>query len=562
MAEEMRQLDIVIVGGVACGPKTAATLARRLPDARITVYQKEPHISYSACGLPYLAGGDIANFEELLKMPYGLIRTPEFFKKAKGFDIFTSAEVTSIDRNDKTVTVTMLDTGKTVRHRYDALVLATGATPRRPDFTIPESDRVLPFTRPDDAINFRKLAEQGKIEKALIIGGGFIGCEVTESAAGLWGMETTLVEKDRQLLPYMLDSEMADIVKRELERQGVTVITGGSVEKIENDDNGNPVVYVSGRAPIATDYVFLCLGVVPEVTLARNAALEIGPNGGIIVDEYMRTSDPDIYAGGDCVESTHQITNRKFYISMGSLANRHGRVIAENIAGGSTRFPGVLGTCVVKVFDLNVGSVGLTEQAAKDSGFQPRAVWGTFGDKIEYYPEGKIFCAKMVYDERERLILGVQAAGKGEICRRIDVASALLQHKATLEDALDFEHGYAPPYAEAVDPLHHLAAMAQAQQRGIRFVSPGEDFSAYDGDVIWLDTREPTEVENEPWGAGQVVNIPLCDLRQRIDELDRNKKIMAICKRGPRAYQAAIILDHAGFRDVYIIGGGYQAAYV
>ncbi len=556
----MEKSDFVIIGGVAAGPKTAAVLARRLPDAKITLFQKEKNISYGTCGLPYFASGDINSFEELTQTSYGVARTPNFFKNTKGFDVKVLAEVISINRQSKTVTVKMLETGEVIEHGYGKLVIATGANPNRPPFPVADSPKIKPFTRPDDAINFRQMAQTGQIGSAIVIGGGFIGCEVAEAAGGLWGIEVTLIEKEKQLLPYVLDPEMARIVEHEMLRQDIKLMTGCMVDKIDVNDEGNPVVKIKGQTEISADYVFLCLGVHPEVTLAKDCGLEIGETGGIAVNKYLQTSDPDIYAGGDCIESDNRITGKKIYMPMGSLANRHGRVIAENLADNKTEFPGVVGAFLVKVFDVNVGSVGLSEQAAGKAGFNVDTIWASFPDKPDYYPEYKTFCTKMVYEDNK--LLGLQAVGKGDICRRIDVFSSFLQNNGTLDDLINFEQGYAPPYSEALDPLHHLAAIARAKSKGLKFINPGIDFESYDGQPIWLDVREPDEVEGDKWpyaDSHKPVNIPLNDLSGRFGELDLNREIILICKRGPRSYQAALILKHAGFKDVKIIAGGVTA---
>jgi len=556
----MEKSDFVIIGGVAAGPKTAAVLARRLPETKITLFQKEKYISYGTCGLPYFASGDINSFEELTLTSYGVARTPEFFKNSKGFNVIVQAEVTAINRQAKTITVKMLETGEIIEHSYGKLVIATGANAVRPPFPVANSPRIRPFTRPDDAINFRQLAQTGQIGSAVVVGGGFIGCEVAEAAGGLWGIEVTLIEKENQLLPYVLDFEMARMVEREMHRQNIKLLTGRLVEKIEVNAEGNPVVKIKGQDDISADYVFLCLGVKPEVTLAKACGLEIGVTGGIAVNNYLQTSDSDIYAGGDCIESENRLTGKKIYMPMGSLANRHGRVIAENLAGTKTEFPGVVGAFLVKVFDINVGSVGLSEQAAKKAGFYVDTVWASFPDKPDYYPEYKTFCVKIVYDNNK--LLGLQAVGKGDIFRRIDVFSSFLQNNGTLDDLLNFEQGYAPPYSEAIDPLHHLAAIAKAKSQGLKFINPGTDLENYDGQPVWLDIREPDEVESDKWPYAEKhkpINIPLNDLRNRIGELDVNREIVLICKRGPRSYQATLILKQAGFKNVAIIGGGVTA---
>ncbi|MBN1213601.1 MAG: FAD-dependent oxidoreductase [candidate division Zixibacteria bacterium] len=570
MTQNKNSSDVVIIGGVAAGPKTAAVLARRLADKKITLFQKEEHISYGTCGMPYFASGDINSFEELTFTSYGVPRTPDFFRHSKGFEVLTLSEVIKIDRDRKTVTVKNLKDGKITEHGYGKLVIATGSVPNRPPFECADSPNIRPFTRPADAIHFRQAAQAGRVGKVVIIGGGFIGCELVEAMVSMWGIETVLIEKEPQVLPYILDREMAEQVKHEMVRQDVEVMTGAAVEKVTLDADGNTVVSVRDREPITADYVFVCVGVHPETALANECGLVIGEAGGIEVNDQMQTSDPDIYAGGDCVELRHQLTGEKIFMPMGSLANRHGRVIAENIAGNKIKFPGVVGSFLVKVFDINVGATGLSEQVALNHGMKAVSLWGAFPDKPDYYPESKTFTLKMVYDETDSRLLGLQAVGAGDICRRIDVFASFLQRQAGTDDLLDFEPGYAPPYAEALDPLYHLASMTAAQKRGISFLKPGldidnlmehNDFS----NVIGLDVREPEEIEAQPWTLpekfkGQQVAIPLNDLRERLEGLDRNKKILLMCRRGPRSYQAAHILRRAGFKDVHIVSGGAQAS--
>lgn len=556
----MDSSDVVIIGGVAAGPKTAATLARRNGGLNITLFQKEDLLSYGSCGLPYFASGDIDSFGELVNTSYGVARDAEFFDKTKGSKAVTGAEVIGINREDKYITVKIVATGDKVQHGYGKLVIATGANPAAPPFPTADSPKISAFTRPSDAIAFRKAAQTGQVGKVAIVGGGFIGCELTEACAGLWGIETVLIEREIQILPYVLDSDMAEITKREMIRQDVAVITGAEVKEVALDDDGNPVVKIKDHDDVSADYVFLCLGVRPEVSLARDCGLDIGETGGIIVNEKMQTSDENIYAGGDCVETLNQITGKKFFIPMGSLANRHGRVIAENIAGNQASFPGALGAFFVKIFDINVGSVGLSQAAAERAGLKTKAVLGSFPDKPDYYPESNVFVAKLVYEPDSNKVLGLQAVGKGDICRRIDSMSALLQQKATLDTVLNFEHGYAPPYSEAMDCLHHLASMAKS---GLSFESPivadGNELCAYP----WLDVRETSEYDEAPLPeitGRNVVNIPLGELRDRIGELDKTKPIIITCMRGPRSYQAAVILKQAGFKNVHILSGGYEAS--
>jgi NADPH-dependent 2,4-dienoyl-CoA reductase/sulfur reductase-like enzyme/rhodanese-related sulfurtransferase len=555
--------DIVIIGGKAAGSKVAATLVRRLPDARITLFQKEDQPPYSSCGLPFYASGDISSLEQLTLTPYGVPKTPEFFRQSKGFEATFGAEVTAIDRKNKTVTGRMIKNGNVFDHKYDTLVLATGSVPIKPAFPIADSPQIRTFTTSYDAINFRQLAERGKINKAIIIGGGSIGCELTEAVGGMWGIETIIIEKENQLLPYVLDSEMSRLVERELARQNVKLMLDSEVEKVEVNEDGRPVVSIRGGNKIEADYTFLCMGVRPNTELAEQCGLEIGHTGGIVVNNSMRTSDPDIYAGGDCIESWSQITGKNLYIPMASLASRHGRIIAENIAGDKIEFPGVTGAFLVKIFDINVGAVGLSYRQAQADGLKASEVWGTFVDKPDYYPEARRITVKMVYQDEDDRLLGLQAVGSGDICRRVDVFSSFLQRKAKISDLFGFEYGYAPPFADIVDPLHEMAGIAAAQKRGISFVNPDTDFDDFEQ---YLDVREIKEAEGTPWPFpgdtrnGDYYNIPFNELRNSLDKLDPEKKTVLICARGSRSYQAALILKNHGFKDVHVIGGGSLAA--
>ncbi len=565
MDDKVERADFVIVGGIAAGPKTAATLARRLPEARITLFQKEEYLSYASCGLSYFASGDLGSLEELMRTPYGVIRDSAFFKESKGFDAITGAEVIDIDREEKIVMVKYVETGDILKYEYGKLVLAIGAVAKDPEFPVVESQKIRPFKKPEDAMAFLNMAQSGQIDKAIILGGGFIGCELAEAAGGLWGIDVTLIERENQVLPGLLDHEMAAIVQRHLSDRGVDVITGAEPDKIDLDEKDCPIVSLKSGKQISADYVFLCFGFRPEVSLAERCGLAIGETGGILVDKHLRTSDPDVYAGGDCVEQFHRITGEKIYMPMGSLANRHGRVIAENLAGKECEFPGVLGTFLLKVFDINVGAAGLTAKLARKAGFEVNSVWGTFPDKPDYYPESKTVTLKLTYDSENDRVYGLQVVGKGEICSYIDVFSCHLQNNSIIDDLLDFDHGYAPPYSEALHPLHHLASMVKAQQRGMNFISPDIDLGVENSETILLDVREQDESKDNPVteisseSQVRIINIPLNDLNSRIAELNRGHRVIIICQRGSRSYQAAITLRSAGFTDIEILGGGLLA---
>ncbi len=551
----MEKSDVVIIGGVAVGPKTAATYIRRKPRAKVTLFQKEAYLSYASCGLPYFASGDVDSFIELTHTVWRVSRDAEYFKSIKGFTAIPNTEVMAIDRGRKVVTFQSVADRSLHEHGYDQLVIATGGRPAKPPFPVEFGERVRSFTRPEDAIGFRKLAERGQVGSVAIVGAGYIGCEMAEATASLWGMTTTLIEKEDHVLPKTLDPEMSALVETELRRQKIDLQLGMRVEKITSSEDGG-IVHLSEDRQIAADFIIVCVGVVPETALAEQCGLKIGETGAILVDDHFRTSDPDIYAGGDCVELTHRLTGQKVYVPLGSLANRHGRIIAENLAGGDQTYPGVLGSFLVKVFDQNVGGVGLNSTAALRSFCSPAAVWGTFADRPEYYPESKTVKLKMIYDEGDGRLLGLQAVGEGDVARRIDVFATFLQFGATVDDLLNFEHGYAPPYAEAVDPLHHLAGMAKARERGTIITGPLAVCEFADEDVIWLDVREEAEQKDFPLELPGLQKFPLETLCARLGDLPSDRKIIIVCQRGSRAYQAAVFLQDAGFDDVLVLGGG------
>ena len=557
----MERSDVVVIGGIAAGTKAAATLARRMPDMTITLFQRDKYLSCASCGLPWLASGDIAGPEALLMTPYGVIRDAQFFRNTRGFAAMTGTEVLSIDRSKKTVSVRMVS-GEIVTHGYGDLVIATGASATRPPFPCPHSDRILSFHSLDDALTIRSLAEQGKVNDAVVIGAGLVGVEAVVALGDMWGIDQTLIEREDRVLPYVLDPEMAALVERHLTSHGVMVMTGTSIERVSVEDE-KPVVHLTDGRAIATDLVLCCLGVSPESHLAKECGLEVGKTGGIVIDSHCRTSDPNIYAGGDCVESVHLLTDERIYLPMGSIANRHGRVIAENLAGTPTKFPGVLGSFVLKVFDLSVGAVGISQLVASRVLKPTEAVFGSYAERPHFFPESGDITGKLIYNAETNHLLGLQVVGTGNAAAKIDVMSSFLQRRATIADLLDFEHGYAPPFSEPLDPLYHLACQAQAKQRGMRYVVPSGDPGL--ADALLLDVREPDEAALEPIPSaiveqyGKSLCVPIGYLVDRLDQIDRGRPIHVLCKRGPRAYQAAHLLKRNGFDRVAVIGGGLAA---
>jgi NADPH-dependent 2,4-dienoyl-CoA reductase/sulfur reductase-like enzyme/rhodanese-related sulfurtransferase len=542
---------VIIIGGQAAGCKTAARLARLLPDCKITIIEKNSIISFGACGLPFYAAGEVDDVLDLAKTPWGAIRDVEFFKNAKGVDVLINTEVSAIDHQTKNVTC--ISGEKRFQLNYDALVLATGSKPIQPAFSCPNSSRIGNFLKPEDAKHFRQMAQTGKVGSVAILGGGYIGVELAEAMVSLWGLETTLIERENQLLPRMLDNSISKHLLSLLQKNDVTVKLESSVSKIETNDEENPVLFLDSGEKIEADYVFLCLGIKPESSLSETLGLEIGENGGILVDDQMQTSIPGIWAAGDCVEVKNLVSEKYDWFPLGSLANRQGRVVADSMVHRKTKFSGAVGTASVKVFDFIVASAGIKANKADQIGLKYSTVWGSFLDRPDYHPEKKNLFISMIYEPKTLRILGLQVAGAGEVTRYVDVVSALLPHNITAFDLLELEHAYTPPHSSPMSPLNNLGAMIIAQEKDdLQSISP--DISQLGNDIL-LDVRTDDEVEDSPLNH-ESIKIPQEQIRNKIQDLDAAKPIHIICRRGPRSFEAARLLKNNGFKNVDYIGGG------
>lgn len=544
-------MKIVVVGANAAGLRAAARAKRLLPNASVTVIDRGKFISYGACGMPYFVSGDIGSADKLRETAYGVIRDPEFFRKAKGLDVVIETEVESIDRDARKVICKSLATGQTSEYPYDKLVLATGATPIMLPNTPKDSSRVSTFKVMEDSIALRKLLQTGQITKVGLIGAGPIGCELAEACTAMWGAEATLIDAAPSILPAMLDREMAALVETYLRSEGVEVYVDCPLQAIE--ETGEGVVIKTPKGDFPVDHAIVAVGVRPNVELARDCGLEIGPTGGIVVDEKMTTSDPDIYAAGDCVELKHLLSGKPVVLPLGSLANRQGRVIGSNLGGGDERFEPVVGSAAVKVFDMNVSATGLTEKAAREAGFDVGVAWGSFTDKADYYPESENIHLKLVYDRASSRLLGVQGYSKGEVVKRIDVFAALLKHGGTLEDLLDAEFAYAPPYGPAVDPLYSLGCVARDDLlEGVEAMPPDASLD----DRLIVDVRREKESSDRPLPEQDKQNVPFEEFRVCCDQVPRDRPIACVCSKGVRASEAVRILKEMGCGDVRYVGGG------
>ncbi len=550
MAKELR---VVIVGGVAAGPKVASKVIRLFQKADVTIVEKGKLLSYAGCGLPYYVSGVVKEQKELMSTPVGTVRDPVFFQHVKNVKVLNRTEAIRIDREHKRIQVRDLAEGRESWLDYDKLALCTGATPVIPPIPGKDLENVFTLQGVHDAEGIRSALAEGKARDVVIVGGGLIGVEITEALVqrGCW---VSIVEMMPQIL-RILDSDMALLVEQHMESHGVKVLTNTRVEAIEGEGSVTTVKTNHGRLP--ADMVVLAIGVRPNVTLAKDVGLDIGTTGGIKVNDRMQTSDPDIYAAGDCVECTDLMTGKGCFIPLGSTANKQGRVAAVNLCGGDDRFPGVLGSTVCKVFDFCVARTGLGTEAARENGFDVVTVLAPAPDKAHYMPGARSLMLKLIVDKKSRRLLGAQAIGPGAGDKRIDVAAMALTAGFTVDQLANVDLCYAPPYAPAMDNIITAANVARNKLDGyMEGITPAEVHAVQERkqDFTFLDVRSTQEYEQVR--LPESVLIPLGALRGRLRELPKDKPVVAFCKISLRGYEAAPILKAAGFTDVKVMDGG------
>ena len=546
-------MNVVIIGGVAAGPKAGSRVHRLCPEAQVTLIEKGEFLSYAGCGLPYYVSGVVKDQKELMCTPIGVVRDSVFFRNVKNVEVLNRTEATKVDRGSKEVTVVALESGKEKKISYDKLIFATGATPIVPPIEGTDLKNVFTLQNIEDSEGIKAALAEDKAKDVVIVGGGLIGLEMTEALAKK-GCRVTIVEKLPQILP-ILDWEIAYQVSKYLEVRGVKVKTATTLTAIKGKERVESVVTDNGEVPC--DFVIMSVGVRPNVFLAKDAGLEIGKTGGIKVNEMMQTSDPDIFAAGDCVESVDLVTGKPCFIPLGSTANKQGRVAANNACGFKDAFPGVLGSTVCKLFNFNIGRTGLGEMQAKEEGFDVVTVLSPAPDKAHFYPEAKPIMMKLVIDKNTRRLLGLQAVGLGVVDKRIDVAAMAITAKMTVDDIANLDLCYAPPYSPAMDNIITASNVARNKLDGrFQSVTPMEVKEKIDrgDDFVFLDVRSPGEYEEVR--LDNTVLIPLGKLRGRLSEIPKDKEIITFCKISLRGYEAALILQTAGFKDVKVMDGG------
>ncbi|NLB86226.1 MAG: FAD-dependent oxidoreductase [Bacteroidales bacterium] len=557
----MQNKRIVVIGGSAAGPKVASRARRLDENAEITMIQKAADLSMASCGYPYFVGGFFDDRNQLLCSPSGVVRDSNFFLNAKNIIAKVSTEVTKIDRKAKTIDYQNLITGEKSSMEYDKLVIATGAVARKPPIPGVDLDGISTLLSMPDADYLRKVSDEGKIKKAVVIGGGLIGIETVE-ALHLAGIEVTLIELLPQLLTF-LDKHLARLVEKYVQTKANVILQNG-VSAFLGENGKLTAVKLNDGTELPCDLAVLAIGVTPNSKLAKDAGLEVSQTGGIIVDEYMQTSDADIYALGDCVEVPNLITNNKVHAPFGDLANLQGRVVGENlIKGNIVKFKGTIQTGVCKVFDYNAGTTGLNEQNARKNGFNDiETVINASLDKPGFM-NGNLLITKLVANKSDGKILGAQVIGPGDVAKQLAIWAMAIQGKLTVDDMVNADLPYAPPFSLAID---HSIATAHIMQNKLRGIFTGisaeqvKEKVKNKENVIYLDVRNPDEYEQMRVGIGERL-IPLGQLRKRISELpkDKNTEIITWCKISLRGYEAALILQANGYNNVKVMEGGIMA---
>jgi NADPH-dependent 2,4-dienoyl-CoA reductase/sulfur reductase-like enzyme/rhodanese-related sulfurtransferase len=535
---------ILIVGGVA-GGASAATRARRMNEqAEIIMFEASEHVSFANCGLPYYIGGQITDRKKLL------IATPEYFKSTFNIDARTGHEVLEIDRAGRRVEVLERATGRRTWESYDKLILAPGASPIVPPWPGVNATNVFSLRDVGDSDRIKAYIDKHKPGRAVVIGAGYIGLEMVEALVDR-GVSVAIIELQQQILP-ILDEEMAAEIEKTLRERGVQLHLGRTLEKLSIRNDRVVEVQLSDATAAPTDMVLLAMGVRPNVKLAANGGLAIGPSGGIAVNAYAQTSDPDIYAVGDAAEVQHGVLGKTARVPLAGPANRNGRLAGEHAATGrSARSTPVLGTAIVGAFGKAAASTGLTVRAARQAGYDVGFSYAIRGHHVGYYPGAEQMILKLVHEKRTRRVLGAQAVGGAGVDKRIDVVATVLHFRGTVDDIAGLDLAYAPQFGAAKDPLHIAAFISQNEESGlVRQRGPG----VLESDSQLIDVRSEQEFASGALPGAML--MPLHTLRSRLTELDRNRPVYVYCGVGQRGYNAARILMQNGFADVWNIFGG------
>lgn len=545
-------MKTLIVGGVAGGATTAARLRRRDENMDIIMFEKGDYISYANCGLPYYIGDVIKSRDALL------LQTPQAMKSKYNIDVRISSEVTKIFPDQKKVQVLNVKTGETYEESYDNLVLATGSSPLKPPIPGIIADNIFTLWTVPDTDMIKSYIEKTGAKSVAVIGGGFIGLETAENFHHA-GLSVTLIEKDKQVMPP-IDSDMANLLHENILTNNINLILNAGVKEFKNDNNKTTIELSSGKS-VKADMVIVSIGVRPNSKIAKDAGISLNKRGGIVVDEYLKTSAEDIYAVGDVIEVDNFVTKEKTMIPLAGPANKQARILADNLCGDKKKYNGTMGTSVAKVFDLDVACVGLNEKQLKAMGKEKNKDYFTalINQKSHagYYPDATLLTLKMIF-EKSGKILGGQIVGQDGADKRIDTLATTMRLGGTVFDLEELELAYAPPFSSAKDPVNMLGFVAENIINGFAsFVEWDEVDNLIkneDENFTVLDVTE--DIERMVFSIDGSYHIPLGQLRNRLNELDKNKLIITYCAVGVRSYNAARTLMQNGFKNVAILSGG------
>jgi NADPH-dependent 2,4-dienoyl-CoA reductase/sulfur reductase-like enzyme/rhodanese-related sulfurtransferase len=558
----MSKKRIVVIGGSAAGPKAAAKARRIDENNEIIIIQKDADLSMASCGYPYYVGGYFDDRNMLLSTPTGVTRDPKFYLNAKAIDARTNTEVTKIDRNNKKLELKNLLNGETSSLDYDRLIIATGSKPKIPPVPGANLKGITTLQSMKDADFLRKIRDEKTIKKAVVIGGGLIGIETCE-ALHLADIDITVIEMLPQLLTF-LDWDLAKIVENHVRAKSANVITGNGIVEFLGENGVLIGVKLSNGTELPCELAVVAIGVTPNIKLAKEAGLEIGVCGGIAVNKYMQTSDPDIYAAGDCIETVNRLTGEKTLAPYGDLANLEGRVAGENaVLGNTVTFPGTIQTGICKVFDFVAGSTGLSEAAAQKAGYENIVTVINASPDKPGFMKGALLITKLVACGKTGKILGAQCVGPGNVSRQIAQWAMAIMGGLTVEDMVNADLPYAPPFSLAIDHGIASAHLMQNKMKGrLKGLTAREVKTKLDAGEkpFILDVRGPDEFEAMRLGIGETL-IPLGALRRRIAELpdDKDREIITYCKISLRGYEAALVLEVNGYKNVKVIEGGIMA---
>jgi len=545
-------MKYLVIGGVAGGATVAARLRRLDEEAQIVLFERGEYVSYANCGLPYYIGGEINDRKKLF------VQTVQGFIDRFRIDIRTEQEVVAIHPDKQTVDVKNLKTGEIYSESYQKLALSPGAEPLRPRIEGIDHEKIFTLRNVSDTDVIKRYVDGQKPKSAIVVGGGFIGLEMAENLHRQ-GIKVTLVEMADQVMAP-LDFSMAQIVHEELVGKGVDLILSDGVSRF-GDDNGQVVVNLNSGRSLSVDMVLLSIGVRPETKLAVEAGLKIGSTHGIAVNEFMQTSDENIYALGDACEVIHGVTGKPALIPLAGPANKQGRIVADNIVlGNHSKYSGTIGTSVVKVFDLTIASAGANAKLLKREGIPYVSSFTHSSSHAGYYPNALSMSLKILFSPSDGRLLGTQIVGFDGVDKRIEMAAQVIQHHGTVYDLTELEHAYAPPYSAAKDPINMAGFVAENILRGKVKIAQWRDINPKDSSTTLLDVRTADE-----YSLGTIpgsINIPLDSLRSRIAELPKDKPVIVNCAVGLRGYLAYRILVQHGFTDVRNLSGGFKTWHV